>query len=426
MSRFRNRARERPLHLLEVGVRWPPETFVGWKLEGLAARGMRVTLASRDVFDPDVRLPGVELLRLPTRPRTAREWWEAVRAALALAITHPVRLVKLVRGVRRHVTPAARSRHGGPRGALTMCLPLARLRPDVVHFEWHGTAVDHLPLFDVWGCPITTSARGSDMSVYPHVPGMQHYAERLPRVLDRVSLVHCVSESVKWEAVELGLDPAKARVVRPAVDPELFRLAALGEAGDDGREDVLRLVTVGWLRWEKGHEYALLTVRALLDRDVPARLEILGRTPPEKDGKPGEQARIRHTVADLGLDGHVRLVGHASSADVSRRLRASHALLHSAVTEGIPNAIVEAMACGRPVVAARCGGIGEVVADGVEGFLVEPREPEQAAEALIRLWRDSGLRARMGQAGRERVLSGLTVEHEHGAFLAMYREAVGR
>jgi colanic acid/amylovoran biosynthesis glycosyltransferase len=419
----RRRRVERELHLLEVGVRWPPETFVGWKLEGLAARGMRVTVASRDVFDPDVRLPGVELVRLPTRTRTARTWWEAVRAGLALLLTRPRRFVRLLRGIRRHVPPEARRRYGGRRGVLAMCLPLASLRPDVVHFEWHGSAVDHLPLYDVWGCPIATSCRGSDLNVYPHVPGLENYTARLPRVLERVSAVHCVSESLKWEAVAFGLEPGKARVIRPSVDPALFR--ANDEGDRDAEDDVLRLISVGWLRWEKGHEYALQAIRALLDRDVPARLEILGRVPEEWNGRSGERERILHTVADLDLDGHVHLRGHASSADVGRRLRASDALLHAAVTEGIPNAIVEAMACRLPVVAAGCGGVGEAVTDGVEGFLVAPREPEQMADAVVRLWRDPALRARMGRAGRERVLSELTLEHEHRAFLAMYREVTG-
>jgi glycosyltransferase involved in cell wall biosynthesis len=87
--------------------------------------------------------------------------------------------------------------------------------------------------------------------------------------------------------------------------------------------------------------------------------------------------------------------------------------------------IVEAMACGVPVVAARCGGIPEAISDGVEGFLVAPRQPEELAEALLRLWRDPALRRRMGAAGREKFLTEFTLEFEHGAFMEMYREVAG-
>ncbi|MDQ6915641.1 MAG: glycosyltransferase family 4 protein [Actinomycetota bacterium] len=304
-----------------------------------------------------------------------------------------------------------------------MFLQLARLRPDVVVFEWHGAAVTFLPLFDVWRCPIATSCRGSDISVYPHVPGREEYVRHLPDVLGRASAVHCVSESLKWEAVEFGLDPAKARVIRPAVDPEVFRPSARN--GRPGADGVPRLISVGWLRWQKGHEYGLEAIRWLVDRGLPVHLDVVGGLASEEHFKRGERERILHTVADLGLEAHVRLRGHLPSTEVARRLRASDVFLHPAVTEGIPNALVEAMACGVPVVAARCGGIPEVVTDGVQGFVVPPREPEPLAEAVLRLAKDAGLRRRMGQAGRARVLSELTVEREHSAFAAMYREIAG-
>jgi colanic acid/amylovoran biosynthesis glycosyltransferase len=419
----RSRPRRGRLHLLEVGVRWPPETFVGWKLEGLAARGFRVTVASRSIFDPHLRLPGVELIALPPRRRSKRA---AAHASVGLLLRAPRRMLKLARAVRR-VPPDSRRRYGGTMGLVGMCAPLARLRPDVVHFEWHGSAVDHLPLFDVWGCPVVTSCRGSDINVYPHVPGREHYASRLPAALRRASAVHCVSESLKGEATAFGLDPAKARVIRPADDPELFRPPAAHEGARDGATDgVLRVVSVGWLRWEKGYEYGLRAMRALLDRGVPARLDILGAVPEEWQGKSGERERVLHTVADLELEGRVHLHGQVPSAEVSRRLRASDVLLHASVTEGIPNAILEAMACGLPVVASDCGGVPEAITDGVEGFLAAPRDPEHLAEALARLWANPDLRERMGKAGREKFLSDFTLEHEHRAFVEMYREVVGR
>jgi colanic acid/amylovoran biosynthesis glycosyltransferase len=405
-------------------VRWPPETFIAWKLEGLAARGVRVTVASRSVFDPDARLRGVELIALPSRPDNARAAARRVaRQGLVLLCTAPRRLLKLVCSARRDVPAAHARRRGGTLGILAMCLPLARLRPDVVHFEWHPVAVDYLPLFDVWGCPVTTSCRGSDISVYPHDPGMESYAAGLPAVLRRATTVHCVSASLKREAAEFGLDPAKATVIRPAVDPEVFRPAGDNAGGTRSSDGILRVITVGWLRWEKGHEYALQAIRALLDRGVAAQLEILGGVPEEWQGKSGALERIRHTAADLDLDGHVRLGGHVPPSLVSRRLRASHVLAHAAVTEGVPNAIVEAMACELPVVATRCGGVPEIVRDGVEGLLVEPRAPDEMAQALLALWRDPAARRRMGKAGRARVLSELNLDNEHRAFLAMYREA---
>ena len=415
--------RKRPLHLLEVGVRWPPETFIGWKLEALAAHGMRVTVASQQVFDSDARLRGVDLVEIPSRPlNLAAATRVAWHVALAILRTSPIGFARLVRSVRRDTADLPYRRYRRLT-LLALGLRLKRLRPDVVHFEWHSAASHSLPLLDFWDCPVTTSFRGSDIRVYPHTPGMERYASRLPKVLVKASAVHCVSESLKTEAVAFGLDPAKVRLARPAVDPELFKPAVNRGDGDDG---LLRAIMVGWLRWEKGHEYALVAIRTLLDRDVAVQLEIVGSVPAERRRRMDERARILHTIADLGLKQHVRLAGEASSAEISARLRASDVFLHASVTEGTPNAIVEAMACGLPVVAVRCGGVPEAVTDGVEGFLVPPRDPERLAESLQRLWQDDDLRIRMGRAGRRKVISAnLTLEHEHRVFMDMYREVAG-
>jgi colanic acid/amylovoran biosynthesis glycosyltransferase len=413
------RPRRRParLHLLEVGVQWPPETFLRRKLQGLAARGVRVTVASKLVYDATATVEGVELVRIPERataPRLARD-------ALALLVTSPRRLVRLWRNVRRAPSTLFR-RHGGTADVLAMYLPLARLRPDVVQFEWNVAAVDHLPVFDVLGCPILTSCRGSDITVYPHIPTFHHYASGLPEVIRRASAVHCVSESLKRDAAGFGLDPAKARVIRPAVDADAFRPAPAAP----GREgDVLRVVSVGWLRWEKGHEYALQAIHALVQRGVPVRFEILGGVPEASRGKAGERERILHTVVDLGLEEHVGLHGQATPAEVGHRLAEADAFLHASVAEGIPNVVLEAMACAVPVVTSDCGGVSEAVTDGVEGFVVGPRDPDGLAGALERLWSDRPLARRMGNAGRERVRLAFTPDHHIDQFLDLYREVAG-
>lgn len=422
--------REARLHLLEVSVRWPPETFIRWKLQGLAANGVRVTVASRSVLDGDFRLPGVRLKRLPDRTAAAGPAGigVVVREGVAALIMAPRRLVRLLRIVAQDVPPSFRERLGGTTGLLARYLPLIRLRPDVVHFEWNTAATDYLPLFDVWQRPVVTSCHGSDISIYPHLPGGERYRDLLPEVMRRASAVHCVAESLEREAKRFGLDSSRARVIRPGVDVELFRPApgdADEPAGDGGEIGALRVVSIGWLRWMKGYEYALEAIRALRDSGVPAQLEILGGSPNADVGKRGELQRILHTLRDLDLEQCVCLRGEVTSREVARALQSSHVLLHSSVSEGLPTVLVEAMACGVPIVTTDCGGVREAVADGVEGIVVASRRPDELARALLRLWRDPELRERMGLAGRRTVESRFTLERQLGEYMAMYRAVVG-
>jgi glycosyltransferase involved in cell wall biosynthesis len=114
------------------------------------------------------------------------------------------------------------------------------------------------------------------------------------------------------------------------------------------------------------------------------------------------ESETRRLAAELGLDRTVVFAGFRSDA---QRLAAAFDVFTLASTyEGLPIALVEAMALGRPAVVTRVGGTPEVVTDGVQGLLVPPRDPAALADGLLRLLGDPELRARMGAAGRARAL----------------------
>ena len=120
----------------------------------------------------------------------------------------------------------------------------------------------------------------------------------------------------------------------------------------------------------------------------------------------------------------MRLQPWLTSSQINGRLAEADAFLHASVAEGIPNVVLEAMACGVPVVTTDVGGVSEAVTDGVEGFVVAARDPGQLAAALGALWRDTPMRRRMGEAAHHRVNSEFTLAAQIQAFEAMYREAV--
>jgi len=93
--------------------------------------------------------------------------------------------------------------------------------------------------------------------------------------------------------------------------------------------------------------------------------------------------------------------------------------------DNLPNTVVEAIACGRPVVSFKIGGISDIVEDGVSGYLCEPESAEELAERIEMLVRDAALRERMGQAARKRAEERFSSDVLVQRFLELYDRAKG-
>jgi glycosyltransferase involved in cell wall biosynthesis len=365
------------LRLVEVGLSWPPETFLALKLGRLAERGYDVIVTSGDPPRVSGReIPGVTVMQLE--------------------------------GV-----------DGSPERAQRVHRRLIGLRPDVLHFEWLTVASSHLPVLKAWRGPIVVSCRGADLPLGAPLPNRPD-GRALEAVFARADAVHCVAEALMRDALVFGLAAEKARVIRSGVDAEFFRPPLDRPPGDDG----FRIVSIGWLRWLKGHEYALLVIAELVRRGIAANLEILGGDPTPTTFEESQRARIMHTARDLGVSDRVRVHGEVEPTAVRAALHRADAFLQTSVSEGLPNVILEAMACEVPVVVTDVGGTGEAVRHGIDGFLVPPRDPGAAATALERLWREPDLRARMGQAARARVEAEFTAERLTQEWAELYEQVV--
>lgn len=138
-------------------------------------------------------------------------------------------------------------------------------------------------------------------------------------------------------------------------------------------------------------------------------------------GRGAEEARLRALASRLGIADRVHLLGLRD--DVSRLLGAADVFVQSSLSEGLPLAVLEAMAAGLPVVATRVGGLAEAVVPGETGTLVPPGEPEPLAAALGALLEAPELRAAFGAAGRRRAEARFSVSAMASAYRALYRGA---
>ncbi len=158
--------------------------------------------------------------------------------------------------------------------------------------------------------------------------------------------------------------------------------------------------SVGRFRPQKGYADLLMAMRHVREHVPTARLLLVGGGELHDD--------LAAKALSLGVDDIVTFAG--MRGDVPEILGTLDVFVLPSLWEGMPNAVLEAMAAGLPVVATAVGGTPEAVVDGVTGLLVCPSDPAALAEAILHLLDNPDLRQQMGQAGRKRVLQHFSVE----------------
>jgi glycosyltransferase involved in cell wall biosynthesis len=143
-----------------------------------------------------------------------------------------------------------------------------------------------------------------------------------------------------------------------------------------------------------------------------------------RETEPGQKDDLLKHIAASGCDGRVRLLGVVTGPDKEAAFARAACFVLPSYAEGLPMAMLEAMAHGLPVIATRVGAIPEVVTDGVEGFLIEPGDVVALADRLVQIERDPSLRHRMGVAARKRVEQGYSIETMVERLMAVYNEVL--
>lgn len=223
-------------------------------------------------------------------------------------------------------------------------------------------------------------------------------------------------EKVRDQVIaEVGADPARVVSIATGIDLARFtpgsRLEARVAVGLDTRAPTVGIVAT--LRSWKGHGYLLEALAAL---PPETRGVIVGDGP--------QRGALEAQARTLGLEGRVRFTGN--QADVAPWMRAFDVFcLPSYANEGVPQALMQAMACGLPVVTTPVGSIEEIVSEGETGLIVPPRDAEALRTAISALLHDSprrsALGARAAAVARERFGEALMVER----MVEVFRRAAG-
>jgi glycosyltransferase involved in cell wall biosynthesis len=220
--------------------------------------------------------------------------------------------------------------------------------------------------------PLVVTARGTDVNLIPNY--------RVPRMLiqwaaKRAGASIGVSAALVERLRTLRVDPSRVHEIRNGVDAERFRPTPVADAraelGIVGGPVVL---TVGNLQEHKGQRIVVDAFAKLAARYPGAKLVIVGEGPDRKT--------LERSVATLGLADRTRFAGTVPNVELAQWYSAADVLVLASSREGWPNVLLEAMACGTPVVASAVGGIPEVMQHDEMGRLVHERTGEAFAEAI--------------------------------------------
>jgi glycosyltransferase involved in cell wall biosynthesis len=187
----------------------------------------------------------------------------------------------------------------------------------------------------------------------------------------------------------------KCAIVRCGIDPSRFH------PGRNERGRVFNILQIGTLHWKKDQVTLIKAVALLRDRNIPFQLTIIG------EGE--ERPKIEAEIQKLNLENLVILAGAKAQHEVAQLLPQADCYIQSSVSEGIPVAIMEALACELPVVATKITGIPELVLHEKTGILVEPGNIQSMADALQAMYLNSEQAKAMGKQGREWVLQEFTL-----------------
>lgn len=261
--------------------------------------------------------------------------------------------------------------------------------PDIVHANnrFFTTTLFAVVLKRLLHKPLVTTLHLGPMVFESSLLNMavRSYEGTIGKSIVRLSdKVIAVSEAVKGQAVRLGAEPNDVSVVPNGVDLHEFKPNE--ERGSDGAK---RIACVGRLIPNKGVQFLVEASPSVLSSHPDAEFIIVGDGP--------MRDRLVGMAERLGVKHAFRFMGTVPS--VSDVLRECRIFVRPSLTEGMPLTVLEAMACGLPVVASRISGTPEVVLDGETGILVEAGSVGQIAVAITKLLSDGNGATRMGGNG---------------------------
>lgn len=214
--------------------------------------------------------------------------------------------------------------------------------------------------------PFIVTARGSDINTIAAMPAP---GKMILQAAARASAIIAVSEALGRALRDLGIPPGKIHVLPNGVDLQFFNPGNRAEARQRLAMESPTFLSVGSLKEAKGHDIAIRSLKHI----AGAKLIVIGSGPFE--------SKLKKLVASLGLQSRVSFTGQMHASELLGYYQAADCLLLISRREGMPNVVLESIACGTPVIASNVGGIAEIINAPAMGQLINDRQPDKVAQA---------------------------------------------
>jgi colanic acid/amylovoran biosynthesis glycosyltransferase len=320
------------------------------------------------------------------------------------------------------ISPEELHNHYHFKQAFSFARMVEAYRPDYLHsyFFYEGT------LFTLVASHLLDIPRG--VSCYADHLLRDYVLKVVPLHLEQCSIVIATSHRIKRELVGLGpqVDADKIVVKPNAIASQRFPVV---ERKEPSPGQPYRLVCVNRIEPKKGVIYLVEALRLLLDRNLNVNVHLLGGVD-ESDASKEYAQSVEQRIRELKLEGAFRLEGRRSEAEIKQFLENGQLFIAPFVEtdtgdkDGIPTALLEAMATGIPAVATDAGSILEVIEDAQDGVIVPQRDPQRLAGAIEALLLDPARRRQLGQAGAARIRREFDVDVCEPRFHDRIRQAV--
>jgi colanic acid/amylovoran biosynthesis glycosyltransferase len=248
--------------------------------------------------------------------------------------------------------------------------PVLWHKPDVFHLQWAKSTTEWLWIQD-FGMKLVVSLRGAHINYSPIT--QNHLAEEYRLSFPKVKGFHAVSKAIGLEAEKYGASLQKIKVIYSGF-PLLKNLKL--KSNYEIEKQKTRILSIGRSHWKKGYNYALDACALLKKQGFDFHYTIIGAKGVEE---------LEYQKNDLGLNDTVTFLDKVSYDTVLQMMQEAHIILLTSVEEGIANVVLEAMMLQKLVLTTNCGGMEEVVQDGVNGFVVPIRNAEAISAKIIEI-----------------------------------------